>query len=92
MTTPPADDPLAAVFDSADFSGTGNADWSDEHIRIGLAAVRAALADNLEAYADHLRGGPFRRGDVDIAFINGIEAAADRVRTGELRMLVPGSQ
>jgi len=83
MADNPAD-PMIAIFEEAALAR--------QDTGAGLAAVRAALADNLEAYADHLRGGPFRRGDVDIAFINGIEAAADRVRTGELRMLVPGSQ
>lgn len=34
-------DEMVAAFSDADFTGTGNADWSDEHVRIGLAAVLA---------------------------------------------------
>lgn len=42
------------------------------------------LADMLEEWAIRLRGTPFRDGAVDIAYINGIEAAAERIRTGKV--------
>lgn len=30
---------MIATFSNADFTGCGNADWEDSHIRIGLTAV-----------------------------------------------------
>jgi hypothetical protein len=58
----------------------------------GLAAVlaiverdlRNQLADALEEHAIKLRGEPFRGGAVGIEFINGVEEAAYRVRSGDL--------
>lgn len=57
--------------------------------RAGIAAViplieremREQIADQLEDQAAHLRGSPFRRGDLSFDMILGIEAAADAVRT-----------
>lgn len=40
--TEPTDEMIRA-FSDADFSGCGNADWEDSHVRIGLAAVLAIV-------------------------------------------------
>ncbi len=37
MTVPT--EKMVAAFNDADFTGCANADWSDEHVRIGLAAA-----------------------------------------------------
>jgi hypothetical protein len=37
-------DEMVAAFSNADFTGTGNADWEAEHVRIGLAAVLDLIA------------------------------------------------
>jgi hypothetical protein len=31
------------AFNNADFTGTGNADWENEHVKIGLTAALKAL-------------------------------------------------
>lgn len=36
-------DEMVRAFSDADFSECGNADWEDEHVRIGLAAVLAIV-------------------------------------------------
>jgi hypothetical protein len=38
----PSDD-MVRAFSDADFSGCGNADWEDSHVRVGLAAVLAIV-------------------------------------------------
>lgn len=40
---------LLNAFSNADFSGCGNADWEDEHLRIGLAAVIPLIERDLRA-------------------------------------------
>lgn len=42
MIIEPTDEMIAA-FNAADFSGCGNADWDDSHVRAGLAAVLAIV-------------------------------------------------
>ncbi len=39
----PVTDEMLQAFNGADFSGCGNADWEDSHLRIGLAAVLAIV-------------------------------------------------
>lgn len=34
---------MVRAFSDADFSGCGNADWEDSHVRVGLAAVLAIV-------------------------------------------------
>jgi hypothetical protein len=66
-------------------------EWHGEAVRRHLAAVltvaerelRERVAEALDRHATALRGTPFRRGDVGIEFINGIEDAADMVITGK---------
>lgn len=47
-------DDMVAAFNDADFSGLGNADWEDSHIRVGLAAV-LALPEVRQAIHDEVR-------------------------------------
>lgn len=59
----------------------------DEVLAAVLALVERDLRDQigeaLDEHASGLRGAPFRRGDVGIEFICGIEDAAEMVRTGK---------
>lgn len=41
---------------------------------------RHVAAKRLEDIADALRDGPFRDGRIDLAYVHGIEAAAEAVR------------
>lgn len=41
MTPDKIPDDMIRAFNEADFSGCGNADWEDSHIRAGLAAALA---------------------------------------------------
>lgn len=45
-------DELCRAFSEADYSGTGNADWEDEHLRIGIAAVLALIELESEPESD----------------------------------------
>lgn len=48
-------DEMVRAFSEADYSGCGNADWEDEHVRIGLAAVLALVERDLIARVEGKR-------------------------------------
>lgn len=72
----PTDEMLAA-FSNADFTGCGNADWEDSHLRIGLAAV-LPLAERQwqEQYGDAFAAG-FRRAEHELCPRCGVELERD---------------
>ena len=45
-------DVMIAAFNNADFTGLGNADWEDSHIRVGLTAVLDMPEVRDAVYAD----------------------------------------
>lgn len=45
---------MLRAFNGADFSGLGNADWEDSHLRVGIAAV-LALPEVRQAIHDEVR-------------------------------------
>jgi hypothetical protein len=49
-------DEMVRAFSDADFSGCGNADWDDSHVRIGLAAAIPIVVRNYAARVEGKRG------------------------------------
>lgn len=76
------------LVDQGALLGAHDTDILDHGLAAVLALVerdvREQIADAIEEYGIRLRGEPFRGGTVGIEFINGVEEAAYRIRSGDL--------